>query len=113
MGGGRYRTALHTVSGGLMGGVGGAVGAATVATMADQLNALQFQTRVALVEQGMSPEAAKLVAQGLAELTSIGIGSVVGGTAGAATSLCQDPLGYTQLDSNPISRGVLSYEPTI
>lgn len=73
--------ALHTVSGALVGGVGGALGAVTVATAADQLDALQFQARVALVEQGMSPEATEILTQGLAELTSIGIGSAVGGTA--------------------------------
>jgi hypothetical protein len=88
--GGIYRTALHTVSGALSGGIGGALGAATVAGLADQLSDLQTQTQLALEAQGMSPEAARTVAQGLAQLTSVGIGSIVGGTAGAAASLVTD-----------------------
>ncbi len=88
--GGAYRTALHAVSGALLGGIGGAAGAATIASAADRLNTLQAHTRSALEAQGMSAGAAEMLAQGLAQATSIGIGAAVGGSAGAAAALATD-----------------------
>jgi filamentous hemagglutinin len=88
--GGIYRVALHTVSGALTGGLGGAAGAAAAAGSAKLLDDLQVMTVAALVDQGMSPESAKALAQVLAEATSLGIGAAVGGTPGAASSLSVD-----------------------
>ncbi|HUX89567.1 MAG TPA: hypothetical protein VMV48_02610, partial [Gallionellaceae bacterium] len=88
--GGIYRVALHTVSGALSGGVNGAAGAVTTASAAPLLDDLQTKVQGTLVEQGMSPENAKLVAQGVAEATSAGLGAAVGGTQGAATGLAVD-----------------------
>lgn len=88
--GGSYRVALHTVSGALSGGVGGALGSATSASVAQLLTDLQFKAEVTLVENGMAPAAARILAQGVAEATSIAVGTIVGGTAGASTSLTTD-----------------------
>ncbi|NVM78453.1 filamentous hemagglutinin [Duganella sp. SG902] len=88
--GGEYRVALHTISGALTGGIGGAVGAATVAGSAEYLNKLQSMTEAALVEQGLSPEVAKMFAQGLAETTSLTMGAIVGGVEGGAAALATD-----------------------
>ncbi|KQQ39107.1 hypothetical protein ASF61_22345 [Duganella sp. Leaf126] len=88
--GGTYRVALHTVSGALTGGVSGALGAGGVASMANQMEKLQSYARLALEDRGYSPESATVLAQGLAELTSIGIGGAVGGVAGAANSVAVD-----------------------
>lgn len=87
---GSYRIALHAVSGALGGGGGGALGAGTVAAAAMMLNDLQASTQSALMQQGMSPEAANMVAQGIAEVASLGAGALVGGAAGAATALATD-----------------------
>jgi filamentous hemagglutinin len=88
--GGSYRVALHTVSGALSGGIGGALGAVTVASSAQLLTDLQFKTELAFVESGMTPVAARALAQGFAEATSIAVGSVVGGTTGASAALTTD-----------------------
>jgi filamentous hemagglutinin len=88
--GGVYRIALHTVSGGLTGGLGGALGSATVAGSADYLEKLQSMTMSALVEQGLSSGTAQMFAQGLAEATSLAIGTGVGGIGGGASALGTD-----------------------
>jgi filamentous hemagglutinin len=88
--GGSYRVALHTVSGALSGGIGGALGSATVASSAQLLTDIQFKAEVTLVESGMAPAAARILAQGVAEATSIAVGTIVGGAAGASTSLTTD-----------------------
>ncbi|MYM87485.1 hypothetical protein GTP91_09865, partial [Rugamonas sp. FT82W] len=88
--GGSYRVALHAVGGALSGGLGGAVGAGIVADQAKLLNELQVKAVAALVDQGMNPETAKMLAQGVAEATSLGIGAAAGGTAGAANALGTD-----------------------
>ncbi|MBV6323877.1 hemagglutinin repeat-containing protein [Duganella sp. HSC-15S17] len=88
--GGAYRVALHAVSGGLTGGLSGALGAGVVADRAKVLDDLQVQARDALVAQGVDPELAKTISQGLAEATALGIGSAVGGTAGGAAALATD-----------------------
>jgi len=88
--GGIYRVALHTASGALSGGVGGALGAATIASSANLMDDFQNTTQQTLEQQGMSTEAARVAAQGIAEAASLGIGALVGGTAGAATSLTVD-----------------------
>jgi filamentous hemagglutinin len=88
--GGSYRVALHTVSGALSGGIGGALGSATVASSAQLLTDIQFKAEVTLVESGMAPATARILAQGVAEATSIAVGTIVGGAAGASTSLTTD-----------------------
>jgi filamentous hemagglutinin len=89
--GGIYRVALHTVLGGLLtGDLSGALGAGAVAGSADLLNQLQSNVVDALQNAGLSNENANTISQALAELTSLGIGSVIGGTAGAATALVVD-----------------------
>jgi adhesin HecA-like repeat protein len=99
--GGAYRVALHTMSGAATGGLGGALGAAAVADSAQLFNEWQVKGVAALFERGMSPEAAKAVAQGIAEATSLGIGAAVGGTAGAASALTTDT-NNRALDMNEI-----------
>ncbi|GJI97212.1 hypothetical protein RugamoR57_39300 [Duganella caerulea] len=88
--GGSYRVALHTIGGALSGGLGGAVGAGVVAGQANRLDELQVKAVAALVDQGMSPETAKMLAQGVAEAASLSLGAAVGGTAGAASALGTD-----------------------
>ena len=88
--GGSYRVALHAVSGALSGGLGGAVGGAAVASSAQLLNELQVKAVAALVGQGLSPETAKAMAQGIAEVTALGVGALAGGTSGAASALASD-----------------------
>ncbi|GJI97217.1 hypothetical protein RugamoR57_39350 [Duganella caerulea] len=88
--GGAYRVALHAVSGGLTGGLNGALGAGVVADSAKLLDQLQNNARDALLAQGVSPELAKAISQGLAETTALGIGTAVGGAAGGAASLATD-----------------------
>lgn len=88
--GGAYRVALHTVSGGLSGGLGGALGAGAVASSADLLDELQTRTWLSLVQQGVSPETASMMSQGVAELTSLAVGAAAGGYAGAGTALTTD-----------------------
>ena len=88
--GGVYRTALHAAAGALSGGLDGALGAGTISSAAVQMEKLQGYAQLALQDQGVSPEVARVMAQGLAELTSAGVGQVVGGAGGAATSLAVD-----------------------
>ncbi|MBJ7310540.1 hypothetical protein H7U20_10065, partial [Rugamonas sp. CCM 8940] len=88
--GGVYRVALHAVSGGLTGGLAGAAGSAAVASGAKLLNTMQDEVELALRQQGLSADAAKMLAQGLAEATSLSIGAVAGGGAGAAAALGTD-----------------------
>ena len=88
--GGSYRVLFHTVSGALSGGVNGAGGAFTTSSAAPLLDEMQAKVQEALVQQGMSAEGAKLVAQGLAEATSAGMGAVVGGAQGAASGFTVD-----------------------
>jgi hypothetical protein len=88
--GGSYRVALHTLSGALSGGVGGALGAMTVAGVADPLNLLQAKIVDVLVQQGMSPEAARMASQAVAEVSALGTGALVGGMAGGAIALGVD-----------------------
>lgn len=89
--GGVYRVALHTALGGLItGDISGALGAGAVASAAPLLNDLQKAVQQQLENAGLGTPTANTVSQALAELTSLGIGSVVGGTAGAATSLVVD-----------------------
>jgi filamentous hemagglutinin len=88
--GGTYRVALHTLSGALSGGVGGALGAMTVAGVAAPLNQLQAKIVDVLVQQGMSPEAARMASQAVAEVGALGTGALVGGMAGGATALTVD-----------------------
>jgi len=88
--GGAYRSTLHVISGALSGGLNGAIGAGTVAVSTDLLTDLQARIGVALERQGMSTEAAGVAAQGIAQLTSLGAGAIVGGTGGAAAALPAD-----------------------
>ena len=78
--GGSYRVALHTLGGALGGGALAAAGAAPL------LDDLQARAQAALEARGIGHDQAKLLAQGLAELTSAGMGAA-GGTAGAAAGL--------------------------
>ena len=61
-------------------------------------NELQANIQASLERQGMSPAAAKLVAQGLGQLTAAGIGATVGGTQGAATALTVDTRAFKGSD---------------
>jgi len=88
--GGIYRIALHTVSGALGGSVDGAAGALTTASAAPLLDEMQANVQSALINQGMSEEKAKLIAQSVAEVTSAGMGYASGGLQGAATGLTVD-----------------------
>jgi hypothetical protein len=88
--GGSYRAVLHTINGGLSGGLGGAAGAATVSASTNLLTEFQARVSVALERQGMGAEAATVAAQGIAQLTSLGIGAAVGNSAGAAAALPAD-----------------------
>ncbi|WP_217429992.1 hemagglutinin repeat-containing protein [Rugamonas rubra] len=88
--GGAYRTALHATAGALTGGLSGAAGALTSAASANLMMDLQERAQAALEAQGLSHEQAGLLAQGVAELTSLGVGAVVGGNAGALTALTTD-----------------------
>ena len=88
--GGAYRVALHTVSGALTGGVGGAAGAGIVAGSAEYLDRFQKATLDALSAEGVDAGAARMIAQGLAEATSLAAGAAVGGTAGGAAALATD-----------------------
>ena len=84
--GGSYRAALHTLSGTLGGGANGAALALATAGAAPLLDDLQARAQAALEARGIGHDQAKLLAQGLAELTSAGMGAA-GGTAGAAAGL--------------------------
>ncbi|MDZ4297609.1 MAG: hemagglutinin repeat-containing protein, partial [Moraxellaceae bacterium] len=100
--GGIYRIALHTALGGLLtGDISGALGAGAVASAAPLLNDLQAKVTEALQSAGLESidpktgekipsQAANMIAQALAELTSVGIGSAIGGTGGAGTALAVD-----------------------
>ena len=88
--GGAYRTALHTVSGALSGGLNGALGAFGSASGAEWMANLQLSAKDALEKQGVNPEQAGMFAQGIAELTSLGLGAALGGVAGAATAVTVD-----------------------
>lgn len=88
--GGSYRVALHTVSGALSGGLGGALGAMTVAESASVLDKTQVRMSIALQERGMSTAAANATVSAIAESIAVGIGSLAGGTLGAASSLAVD-----------------------
>jgi len=88
--GGAYRVALHTVSGALSGGTNGAAGAVTTASAAPLMDELQTTVQQTLVAQGLSPDKAKTISQGIAEATSAGMGAAVGGTQGAMTGLTVD-----------------------
>ena len=89
--GGIYRTALHTALGGLLtGDISGALGAGAVAGAAPLLNQLQQAIAEQLSQAGASNPVASSIAQVLAKLTSVGIGSAIGGTAGAGAALVVD-----------------------
>ncbi|GEM_PF-991257 len=89
--GGIYRIALHTALGGLLtGDLSGAAGAGVVASAAPLLNDLQSKVTEALQNAGLGEQGANTISQALAELTSLGIGSAIGGTVGATTALVVD-----------------------
>src|SRR5450830_1345198 len=88
--GGIYRTALHTLTGALVGEVSGALGAGAVATAATQLKQLQDVATTTLIEQGIDPSKAQTMAQGLAQLTALAIGTAVSGAAGGTQALVVD-----------------------
>jgi filamentous hemagglutinin len=77
--GGTARVALHTAVGAVSGGLGGAAGAAVTSAAAPKLDELQAGVQAALVGQGVSDEAAKVIAQGFGAVTALGMGGVVGG----------------------------------
>lgn len=89
--GGIYRIALHAALGGLLtGDIAGAAAAGSVASAAPLLNNLQQAVTESLTQAGASTQAASTISQALAELTSLGIGSAIGGAAGAGASLVVD-----------------------
>ncbi len=89
--GGVYRIALHAALGGLItGDLNGALSAGSVASSAPLLNDLQNQVKESLEKAGLDTENANIASQALAELTSIGIGSLIGGSSGASSALVID-----------------------
>lgn len=66
------------------------LGSGVVAGSAKQLDNLQTNAEASLIEQGLSPQAAKVAAQAFGEITSLGIGTVVGEEAGSATAIATD-----------------------
>jgi filamentous hemagglutinin len=101
--GGMARVALHTAVGAVSGGLGGAAGAAVTSAAAPKLDELQAGVQAALVGQGVSDEAAKVIAQGFGAVTALGMGGVVGGVAGAASGLTTD-VNNRQLHPNEKAR---------
>lgn len=90
--GGRYRVAMHTVAGGLVGNVAGAAAAATVASSAPKLNDLQRDLTQSLKDAGASESVANLASHLIAQTAAAGVGAAVGAatgnmTAGAAVGL--------------------------
>ena len=89
--GGIYRIALHAALGGLLtGDLSGAAAAGSIASAAPLLNDLQKSVTEQLTKAGASTQTASTISQALAELTSLGIGSAIGGAAGAGTALVVD-----------------------
>jgi len=88
--GGAYRIALHAAVGALSGGLEGASGAAAVAASAPLMAQFQAQVLTSLENAGLSPDAAKLASQTLAQATAAGLGAAVGGTYGAAMAFNVD-----------------------
>ena len=88
--GGRYRVALHTLTGALSGGISGGLGAAASASAAPLMQQLQDGVANCLQAAGLSPEAATGIARGIAGLTAAGVGAAVGGAGGAASALTID-----------------------
>jgi filamentous hemagglutinin len=108
--GGIYRIALHTALGGLLtGDLSGAAGAGVVASAAPLLNDLQSKVTEALQNAGLGEQGANTISQALAELTSLGIGSAIGGTAGASTALVVDT-NNRQLHETEIQRAKDLYQ---
>lgn len=88
--GGAYRIALHSAVGALIGGLEGAAGAVAAASSAPLLEQLQAQVLTSLENAGLSPDAAKLASQTLAQATAAGLGAAVGGTYGAVMAFNVD-----------------------
>jgi len=81
---------LFFLGGLLTGDISGAAGAGAVAGVAPLLNELQSKVAETLQGAGLGKESANTISQALAELTSLGVGSAIGGTAGAGTALVVD-----------------------
>ena len=77
--GGAYRIALHTVLGGLSGGLQGALGAGSVAGVAPLLDQLQDNILTVLKDAGVGDTVAKAAAQLIAQGTAAGVGGVASG----------------------------------
>lgn len=88
--GGIVRIVVQTAVGALGGGASGALGAGISASAAPLLNDFQDSMAKRLEASGMSPSAAKLMAQGITGLTAAGVGAVVGGGQGAAYGAAVD-----------------------
>jgi hypothetical protein len=90
--GGASRVALHTVVGGLTGGVQGAVGAGTASAAAPSIDELQGKLQDGLKSAGLGDSAAKTIASLVSGATAAGIGAAASGgsTAGAATAFNAD-----------------------
>ncbi|MBV8390477.1 MAG: hypothetical protein JO080_11805 [Mucilaginibacter sp.] len=82
--GGTYRIAMHSVMGGLLGGVGGAAGAGVAAASAPELNKLQASLTDSLKATGMPDSAAQVAGSLISAGTAAGMGGALGGMAGAA-----------------------------
>lgn len=76
--GGEYRVGLHTISGGLTGGVEGALGAGVSAATVPQI--------AEVIKQAGLPD---VIAQGLIAAAGTAVGAAAGGAGGAATGLNQ------------------------
>jgi len=83
--GGRYRVVLHTVVGGLGGGVSGALGAGAVASAAPTLNDMQTTIQNELVKAGLPGGAAQIAGQLVGQVAATGIGAAAGGTTHLVT----------------------------
>lgn len=85
--GGAYRSALHTVVGGLSGGIEGALGSGSAAFAAPTLKDLQANVASSLEKAGADQNTAAVVAQFIATTTAGGIGAIAGG--GMTTAIVQ------------------------
>lgn len=88
--GGAYRVAMHTVLGGLAGGVNGAAGAGTIAAGAPLMDKFQDGLAQTLEKAGFSKDAANATAKAVATATALGVGTAVGGAQGGAMAMDVD-----------------------
>lgn len=84
--GGRYRVAMHTIAGGLVGNIAGAVSAAAVAGAAQKLNDLQAHIADSLKDAGLPKDMANLASQLVTQTAAAGVGAVAGAATGSTVT---------------------------